>query len=741
MQDSKNKKIKVKAGSFQSMGLEKELLQGLTRMGYKEPTPVQRKALPVVLAGLDVVCMARTGSGKTCVFLLPMVQKLKAHQSSGGVRGLVLSPTRELAVQTYRFAVDMAKFTNLRIIDILGGDSMQTQFDALASKPDIIIATPGRLMHHLKEIPNFHLKSIQYLVFDEADRLFEMGFAEQLHEIVKECASERQTLLFSATLPKMIVQFSRAGLKDPQLVRLDTDIKMSEELRLGFFLMRSNEKLACLLYVIRNLLSKSSTSSQQTIIFTATKHHSELIHALLSKLQYSCTMIYGSMDQELRHQNLKAFRKGDLSFLIVTDVAARGIDVPLLNNVINFHFPASPKLFVHRCGRAARQGRIGFAFSFIEPDEFAYLMDVHQFLNKSIDSGYPKSSQNSDHSAAPESESYDELAPYAYTLSSMTPDMMHTGLLPQDALDEENDYVKRLLQEDDNIATLYRIAENGYQQYKRTRSEASRQGVKAAKLILKNDVIQTIHPLIKGCDPHHCSKEVLAKAEFIRKLQTFRPHATVLETGIGTGSSTSTSMDPAKKAEKFKKSLAIMKDFRRATLFHLERNKAKLIAAKDTEGDNEDQCDDSDDSDEEVNDDENIDVNEDELGDDNDEYHEVPVSGNGVKGNDEHDESDDLSVGLSVTSAGRETRRLSAAERRKLRKFGTRSSSQQDEDQRKTKLASFQDSKFYMTYGTESTSETFAEESLQPLSNLRSGETFGKLVDVSYQNYSAYCSF
>jgi ATP-dependent RNA helicase DDX54/DBP10 len=168
-------KKKFKVGSFQTLGLEKEIYYGLNRMGYHAPTPVQRKALPVALAGMDIVCMARTGSGKTCVFLLPLLQKIKKHLTNGGLRGLVLSPTRELALQTFRFAKDMAKFTDMRIISIIGGDPIEAQFEALSSRPDIIIATPGRLMHHLREVSTFKLSSIQYLVFDEADRLFEMG--------------------------------------------------------------------------------------------------------------------------------------------------------------------------------------------------------------------------------------------------------------------------------------------------------------------------------------------------------------------------------------------------------------------------------------------------------------------------------------------------------------------------------------------------------------------------------------
>ena len=373
-------KKKAKAGTFAAMDLDLNLFKGLNRMGYKAPTPVQRKALPVALAGMDIVCMARTGSGKTCVFLLPMMQKLLTRAGSQGVRGLVLSPTRELAVQTFRFAKDMTKFMDLQIASIIGGDTIDSQFEALSLRPDIIVATPGRLCHHLSEIKTFTLNSVQYLVFDEADRLFEMGFADDLHTIVTSCSKERQTLLFSATMPKQLIQFSRAGLRHPQLIRLDTDTKMSEDLRTAFFLVRSQEKSAALLYLSRKIIPPN----QLTIIFVATRHHSEYVHALLAHNDIPSTVIYGAMDQDAREINLAKFRKGAVSFLVVTDLAARGIDLPLLSNVINFHFPASPKLFVHRCGRAARAGRIGFAFSLVESEELGFAVDVHTLLGKRL---------------------------------------------------------------------------------------------------------------------------------------------------------------------------------------------------------------------------------------------------------------------------------------------------------------------------------------------------------------------
>ena len=208
------------SGGFQTLGLSDAIFKGVMRLGFKVPTPVQRKTLPIALLGGDVVTMARTGSGKTAAFVIPMLEKLKEHDSTG-TRGLILSPTRDLALQTLKVVNSMAKFTNLTAVPIVGGDGMERQFADLSSKPDIIVATPGRLAHHLLEVPDFDLRNMHCVVYDEADRLFEMGFAQQLRDISRSMPSSRQTMLFSATMPKMLVEFARAGLQDPTLVRLD----------------------------------------------------------------------------------------------------------------------------------------------------------------------------------------------------------------------------------------------------------------------------------------------------------------------------------------------------------------------------------------------------------------------------------------------------------------------------------------------------------------------------------------
>ena len=213
-------KSKHKKGSFPSFGLSKFIISNITRKGFRQPTPIQRKTIPLILQNRDIVGMARTGSGKTAAFILPMIEKLKTHSGKIGARAVILSPSRELAMQTHNVFKDFSKGTQLRSVLLTGGDSLEDQFGMMMNNPDVIIATPGRFLH-LKVEMNLDLKSIEYAVFDEADRLFEMGFQEQLNELLASLPSSRQTLLFSATLPSSLVDFAKAGLTNPVLVRLD----------------------------------------------------------------------------------------------------------------------------------------------------------------------------------------------------------------------------------------------------------------------------------------------------------------------------------------------------------------------------------------------------------------------------------------------------------------------------------------------------------------------------------------
>lgn len=220
----------ARAGTFEAMGLDSTILKGVKQRGYRVPTPVQRKAMPLALEGRDVVAMARTGSGKTAAFLLPILQSLQSHEERTNPRAVVLAPTRELALQTLKFARQLGKHTNLRTCALVGGDALEAQFEALSYCPDLVVATPGRLLHHLEEVHGFNLRSLQLLVFDEADRLFELGLGEQIRDLLKRTTEARQTMLFSATLPSVVADFAQAGLKSPSLVRLDTETKISNDL-------------------------------------------------------------------------------------------------------------------------------------------------------------------------------------------------------------------------------------------------------------------------------------------------------------------------------------------------------------------------------------------------------------------------------------------------------------------------------------------------------------------------------
>jgi len=257
-------KVAKKAGAFQSMGLNAVLLKAITRKGFNVPTPIQRKTVPLIMDGQDVVGMARTGSGKTAAFVIPMIEKLKSHSAKVGARAIVLSPSRELALQTLKVVKEMGRGTDLRSTLLVGGDSLEDQFSSMASNPDIIIATPGRF-EHLKVEMGLELSSVKYVVFDEADRLFEMGFAAQLTEIMHSLPTTRQTLLFSATLPKSLVEFARAGLQDPKLVRLDAESKIAPGLQSAFFTVKKGEKEASLLYILQEVIQMPTGETEAMI--------------------------------------------------------------------------------------------------------------------------------------------------------------------------------------------------------------------------------------------------------------------------------------------------------------------------------------------------------------------------------------------------------------------------------------------------------------------------------------------
>ncbi|EAT85749.2 hypothetical protein SNOG_07098 [Parastagonospora nodorum SN15] len=316
-----------KGGGFQAMGLNVALLKAIAQKGFKIPTPIQRKAVPLILQGDDVVGMARTGSGKTAAFVIPMIERLKTHSAKVGARGVIMSPSRELALQTLKVVKEFGRGTDLRTILLVGGDSLEEQFNSMTTNPDIIIATPGRFLH-LKVEMGLDLSSVQYIVFDEADRLFEMGFAAQLAEILYALPTSRQTLLFSATLPKSLVEFARAGLQEPKLIRLDAESKISPDLKSAYFTIKSGDRDGALIHLLENVIKmpvgqtevwkqakeeadnlskgkkrkrgsgnpKDAPVEESTIIFAATKHRVEYLSTLLKAAGYPVS--YGKSSTE-----------------------------------------------------------------------------------------------------------------------------------------------------------------------------------------------------------------------------------------------------------------------------------------------------------------------------------------------------------------------------------------------------------------------------------------------------------
>ena len=406
--------------------------------------------------------------------------------------------------------------------------------------PSSIIATPGRLLHLIVEM-NLDLKSVQYVVFDEADRLFEMGFETALTEIIHRLPVTRQTLLFSATLPKSLVEFAKAGLQTPKLVRLDAEGKISTDLKMSFFSVKQAEKEACLLFLLQDVIGvpmgsnkpeeapegkgKRKAISQyaaphQTLIFVATKHHVEYLTVLLTTAGYSVSQIYGTLDQTARSIQMDRFRRGITNILVVTDVAARGIDIPVLENVVNYDFPTGARVFVHRVGRTARAGRSGWAWSFLTTTELPYLLDLQLFLGRPLK-----------HRVSPED-------------ARAWSDSLVLGPFSRDAIDKELESIKSLDAADSSIQSLREIMRKGHGMYERSKGKASQASYKRAKEMSKDPashgLISTstlIHPVLfhksaKGISVARVAEdqaEEEKRTALLKVINSFTPVETVFE--------------------------------------------------------------------------------------------------------------------------------------------------------------------------------------------------------------------
>jgi ATP-dependent RNA helicase RhlE len=363
--------------SFSSLGLSAELLRGAADLGWTEPTPIQRDAIPPALAGRDVLACAMTGSGKTAAFLLPILARL-AGRPRGKVRALIVAPTRELAAQIHEHLTALAAHTPVTGAAIFGGVAMGPQEKALRQGVDILIATPGRLLDHFSQ-GYARMDGLEVLVLDEADRMLDMGFLPDIRRILAHLPKgPRQTLFFSATLPPPIVALSREMLKDPVAINVERRAMPATGITQAVYMVAESRKPALLVELLRR------GEIQNVLVFTRTKHRTNRLAEHLAKNGVSCDRIHGNRSQAQRTLALGNFKSGKTRVLVATDIAARGIDVEALSHVINFDVPHVPEDYIHRVGRTARAEAEGDAFTFASPDEQSDLVAIERAIGRRL---------------------------------------------------------------------------------------------------------------------------------------------------------------------------------------------------------------------------------------------------------------------------------------------------------------------------------------------------------------------
>ncbi len=359
------------------MGLAPEVLSGLSDMGYTEPTPIQAKAIPLAITGQDLIASASTGTGKTAAFLIPIIQQLLGG-TPGVLRVLVLTPTRELALQIDEQALALGYYAGLSSVAVVGGMKMNPQEDAIRSGVEILVATPGRLMDHMKQA-YLDMGTVQFLVIDEADRMFDMGFLPDVHHIVSRLPKDRQTLLFSATMPAKVRKLADSILRDPKTVAVDPS-KPAEGLVHYAFSVANGRKAA----LLGKILSYERLSS--VLVFVKRKSEAD---SLARKARRSSRREVGSIHsgrtQKERIDALEDFRTGRCPILIATDVAARGIDVDKISHVVHFDVPRSPDDYIHRSGRTGRAGESGEVITFVSPEEERDLAAIEKAIGSTLE--------------------------------------------------------------------------------------------------------------------------------------------------------------------------------------------------------------------------------------------------------------------------------------------------------------------------------------------------------------------
>jgi ATP-dependent RNA helicase RhlE len=360
---------------FSQLGLSAPVLEGVKAMGYVDPTPIQLRAIPLIIAGKDVIGSAQTGTGKTAAFALPILSKLIHHGPT--TRVLILEPTRELAAQVETALHDFSRFTDLKTAVLFGGVGYGRQMDALKAGADIVVATPGRLLDHL-ERGTCNLSQVQHLVLDEADRMLDMGFLPDVKRIVQKVPRERQTLLFSATIPPQIDTLIKWAMHNPETISIGQRRSPAETVKHVIYPVSDAQKMDLLLALLDRV------NYESVIIFCRMKHGADRVAQTLKRNNHAVAVLHSNRTQREREQALKGFRDGRFEVLVATDIAARGLDIADVTHVINYDVPHHPEDYIHRIGRTGRAEATGDAFTLMVAEDSKHVASIERFISQKI---------------------------------------------------------------------------------------------------------------------------------------------------------------------------------------------------------------------------------------------------------------------------------------------------------------------------------------------------------------------
>lgn len=372
-QDNKDTSQKSAAG-FDQLGLSEVMLAALQDADYQIPSPVQAGIIPYALTGKDVMGQARTGTGKTAAFAIPILESLNVSRKGRKPRALVLVPTRELAVQVRDEIIKLSKGRKTRCVAVYGGKPIRTQINHLTRGCDIIVGTPGRVLDHLSR-ESLQLEDLQCVVLDEADRMLDIGFRPDIEKILRRCPKQRQTLLLSATLDKGVERLAKRYMVEPEVMNFSPTSKAADTIEQHYFTVEESLKYDLLLKLI------DRENPEQAIVFCRTKRGTDRLERKLSQKLEKIACIHGDMQQRVRDRVMRSFREGKIRILVATDVVGRGIDVSGISHIINYDLPQSSDDYVHRVGRTGRMGREGVAYSFVTPEQGTELTRIEMLIN------------------------------------------------------------------------------------------------------------------------------------------------------------------------------------------------------------------------------------------------------------------------------------------------------------------------------------------------------------------------